>query len=344
MKKAATRTFRKGSLGLFLCLLIGCVFPATSQAAVSLHNSQLSVAVNPQDGSYEILASGLKAPVFKASVGAEVNHKWLLSSAYPHHEEAQSSFRDALGAGQQATITFTGLSSDPDLVCILRLYNQLPYGTVEVEVVNHTSHAVSVQAIRDVNAIGSPLVNLGAVEGADRMMFESPSEDPTIRIGGLDQAPKGGYFGVRDGLIYNLRSKQSLLLAALTESRFMTALNLTVHQPPMGASTIGSFTVDSTGTTKAELIRDDIAPDQQIHLSLPVASGKELSSELVMFAAGPHYHAELEAYGAAVRQLHHALVSSKPPMGGWWTVRFSAVINRLSVSAARSRLCLLLRL
>ncbi|MEJ2007170.1 MAG: PKD domain-containing protein [Acidobacteriota bacterium] len=326
MKKAAWRSFRNGSLGLFLCLAIGWVLPSVSQAAVSLHNSQLSVAVNPQDGSYEILASSLKSPVLKANVGAEINRKWVLSSAYPHHEEAQSSFQDALGSGQQATITFSGLSSEPDLVCILRVYNQLPYGTIEVKVVNHTSKTVSVQAFRDVNAIGSPLVNLGAVEGADRMMFETFTEDPTIRIGGLDQAPKGGYFGVRDALIYNHRSRESLLLAALTESKFMTALHLTVHQPPMGASTIGALTVDSTGTTEAALTRDDIAPDQQIQLSLPVAPGKELSSELVMFAAGHHYHAQLEAYGAAVRRLHHALVSDKPPMGWWsWTAFYGGI-------------------
>ncbi len=134
------------------------------------------------------------------------------------------------------------------------------------------------------------------------------------------------YFGVRDGLIYNLRTKQSLLLAALTAGRFMTALHLRVQQPPMGSSTIGSFTVDSTGTTEAVLERDDIAPDQQIQLSLPVAPGKELSSERVMFAAGPDYHAQLEAYGVAVRRLHHALVSSMPPMGWWsWTAFYGGI-------------------
>lgn len=326
MTRSAWRSFCNASLGLFLCLAIGCLFPAASQAAISLHNSQLEVVVNPQDGSYEILANSLKAPVLKASVGAEVDHRWVLSSAYPHHEVSQSTFQDSLGAGEQATITLSGLSSEPDLVCILRLYNNLPFGTVKVVVVNHSAKSVSVQAIRDVNAIGRPLVNLGAVEGADRMMFESPSEDPTIHIGGLDQAPKGGYFGVRDGLIYNHRTRESLLLAALTESKFMTALHLKVHQPPMGSSTIGSLTVDSTGTTEAELERDHIAPDQQIQLSLPVASGKELSSELVMFAAGLHYHAQLEAYGEAVRRLHHALVSSKPPMGWWsWTAFYGGI-------------------
>ncbi|HEV2351396.1 MAG TPA: PKD domain-containing protein [Terriglobia bacterium] len=315
---------RNRSLRLFL--IVSFAFAATSQASISLHNPHLTVAINPQGETYEIRAAGLEPPVLQSQVGAEVNHHWLRSSDYPHHEEAESSFQDALGAGQQATITFTGLSSAPELVCILRLYNELPYGTVEVKVVNHTPKAVSVEAIRDVDATGNDFVNLGGPESADRVMFEVFTEDPTIKIGGLDQAPKGTYFGARDGLIYNTRSKQSLLLAALTADRFMTSLHLKVQQPSMGAATIGSFTVDSTGTTEAALQRDDIAPDQQIELSLPVAPGQELSSERVMFAAGPDYHAQLEAYGEAVRRMHKARVASAPPMGWWsWTAFYGGV-------------------
>jgi alpha-galactosidase len=326
MKRKALGSFCKYSLGLFLCGMAALVFPAAARAAVSLHNTHLSVAFDAQDGSYEIRAAGLEAPVLKSQVGAEVNHRWLRSGDYPRHEEAQSTFKDALGAGQQATITFSGLSSEPDLVCILRLYNELPYGTVEVKVVNHTSKTLSVEAIREVDAIGSPRVNLGGAEDADRVMFEVFTEDPTIKIGGLSEAPEGVYFGVRDGLIYNLTSKQSLLLAALTSDRFMTALHLKVHEAPAAAATVGSFTVDSTGMTEAALTRDDIAPEQRIELSLPVAPGKELGSERLMFAAGPDYHAQLEAYGAAVRRLHHARVSSLPPMGWWsWTAFYGGI-------------------
>ena len=300
--------------------------PAASQVDTPLHHSQLSVAFDPQRASYEIRAASLEAPVLESRVGAEVDHRWLRSSDYPRHEEAHSSFEDNLGAGEQDMITFSGLNSEPDLVCILRLYSELPYGTVEVKVVNHTSKAVSVEAIRDVDAIGSPRVNLGAPESADRVMFEVFTEDPSIRIGGLEQAAKGAYTGVRDGLIYNLTSKQSLLLAALTSNRFMTALHLQVQQPSVGTAAIGSFTVDSTGTTEAVLQRDDIAPGQRVELSLPVEPGKELSSERVMFAAGPDYHAQLLAYGAAVRRLYHSRVSSAAPMGWWsWTAFYGAV-------------------
>ncbi len=326
MKKALLKVVHHFHIALFFPFVIACGFAAPASAAISLHNSRLTITVNAQNGSYAIQANSLQAPVLEAGVGAEVNHQWLRSGDYPHHAAVEGSFQDALGSGRQVTITFSGLKMQPDLVCILRLYNDLPYGTVQVEVVNHGAKSVSVEAIRDVDAIGDPRVNLGGTEGADRIMFESASEDPTIHIGGLDQAPKGGYFGVRDGLIYNHHSGQSLLLAAVTADKFMTALHLKVEKPPMGASTIGSLTVDSTGTTEAALQRDHIAPDQQVELSLPVVPGKELASETVMFAAGPHYHAQLEAYGAAVRILHHARVSSMPPMGWWsWTAFYGGM-------------------
>lgn len=326
MKKAALGTSRNCSPVLLLCLIIGFTFSVTAHAAVSLRNSSLSVAVNPQDGSYEIKASGSPASVLEARVGAMVNHKWIQSSDYPHHEEAQESFQDALGAGQQATITFTGLDSEPDLVCVLDLYDDLPYGTIEVKVVNHTSKNVSVEDIRDVDAIGTPRIGLGGPENADRVMFETFTEDPAIRIGGLDKAPKGTYFGVRDGLIYNLASKRSLLLAALTSNHFMTALHLKVQEPAAGGSTIGSFTVDSTGTTEAVLERDPIAPEQQIEPSLPVAPDESLSSERVMFASGPDYLGQLEAYGRAVNRLHDLHFSEEAPIGWWsWTAFYGGI-------------------
>lgn len=294
--------------------------------AASLHNSHLSAGFNARKGSYEIRAAGSEAPVLESRIGAEVDQHWISSGDYPNHKEAQTAFHDDLGAGQQDTITFTGLPSQPDLVCVLRLYNDRPYGTVDVKVLNHTSKAFSIQAIRDVDAIGSPRVNLGGPEGADRVLFEGFTEDPTIRIGDLGQAPDGTYFGVTTGLIYNRESRRSLLIAALTARRFMTSLHLKTGQPQTGAATIESFTADSTGTTEAVLERDHISPEQQIELTLPLAPGAEMDSEQVMFATGPDYHAELEAYGAAVRRLHHARVSSAPPIGWWsWTAYYSAV-------------------
>ena len=325
MQEAARKFAHFTFLGLVIFFLIAAAIPKIS-AAASLHNSELTVIVNPQNGSYAIRANSLQAPVLESGVGAEINHHWVRSSDYPRHQAVQGTFHDALGAGRQSTVTFSGLSSSPDLICILRLYDDLPYGTVEVKVSNHTSKSVSVQAIRDVDALGNPRVNLGGTEGADRFLFESISEDPTIHIGGLDQAPNGAYVGFRDALVYNRQTKQSLLIAAITEDRFVTTLKLKVQKPPMGASSIGSFTVDSTGATAAALLRDHIPPAQRVRLSLPVAPGGKLASETVMFAAGGDYHAQLEAYGAAVRRLHHARVSSKPPMGWWsWTAFYGGI-------------------
>lgn len=325
MTRRADRSFGSCAPGWLACGIAALALPAMLHAA-ALHNSRLTVTFNPQDGSYEIRAAGLEARVLKSGVGAEVNHQWVRSSGYPNHQEAHGTFHDDLGSGDQDTITFTGLSSQPDLVCFLRLYSDLPYGTVEVRVANHTAKVVTVEAIRDVDAAGSPRVNLGGPESADRVLLEGFTEDPTITIGGLADAPHGAYSGVGTGLIYNLQSRQSLLLAALTATRFMTSLHLKVDQPSAGPAAIGSFTADSTGTTEAVLERDQIAPEQQVELSLPVAPGETLSSERVMFTAGPDYHAQLEAYGAAVRRLHHARVSSLPPIGWWsWTAFYSNI-------------------
>lgn len=258
--------------------------------------------------------------MLESEVGAEVNDKWIRSNDYPHHQSTLSTFQDALGSGQQLTITFSGLSSEPDLACTLRLYREHPYGTIEVSVVNHTSNTISVQAIREVDATGEPRVNLGGAEDVDRVMFETGDEGPTIRIAGLDQAPEGEYFGIRDGLIYNLQSKQSLFIAAVSSDKFVTALDLKVKK---SALAIGSFTVDSTGTS---VHRHDIAAEQKVELSLPVMPGKELRSELVMFAAGPDYISQMENYGVAVRRLRHARVLSAPPMGWWsWTAFYGGI-------------------
>lgn len=302
--------------------------PILAQQSLAIHNDHLTVAVRPKDGSYEISTPAIHGPVLISRVAAEVNHRWIRSTDYPRHRAKQGISHDLLGAGHTLEITFSGLPNAPDLVCLLTLYDQQSYGSAQVTIQNTTRRAVTVQAIRVVDAQGEPLINLGAPEEADRIMAESYSEDPSIHIGNLSQAPHGVYFGVRDDLIYNLQSKQALLLAALTSDRFLTISHLRVTQPASSsAARIDSFTMDSTGTTEAVLMRDPIAPEQRVMLSLPVAprSGV-LSSELVLFDAGSRYFSMLERYGAAVRRLHHARVSSKAPMGWWsWTAFYGGI-------------------
>jgi alpha-galactosidase len=310
----------RNRLALLVWLLVGPVLPVAAQQAVSIHNSRLAVSVR-QDGTYEIRAQGLKEPVLEARVAAEIDHRWLRSSEYPRHRVNQSTFTDTLGPGHQLTVTHSGLSSAPDLVCILRLYDGHPYGDVEIVVRNTSGKAVTVQAIRGVEALGKPAINLGARDGADRVLSDSFSEDwPTLKIYDLGQAPKLMHRGAGSQLIYNRESKQSLFLGALRSERFLTILHLQAQKEASGEPRIASFTVDSTGTT--EIQRDNALegapPEDLVELSLPVAAGEELHSEPVMFSAGDNYFAQLEAYGEAIRVLHHARVAG-PNLIGWWS-------------------------
>jgi alpha-galactosidase len=311
----------------FLCSFVLCVTcNASAQAGPLAHNKYLTVRVRAKDGSYEIFSRELSQPVLISEVGAEVSHQWVNSASYPRHQVSQAAFNDALGSGQALTIAFSGLAGKPDLICGLHVYDDEPYGYISVSVENDTGNEISVQAVRVVDAVGKPLVGLGAGEGQDRVLAESVSEDPTIHIGSLSEAPHGSYFGVRNVLIYNMASKQSLMLAALTSKLFLTVSRLQVGRDATGTARISSFTVDSTGTTQAMLERDPIPRDQQVQLSLPVASGTSLSSESVMFAAGPDYLKQLEAYGKAVHRLHRLHFSNESPMGWWsWTAFYGGI-------------------
>jgi alpha-galactosidase len=299
---------------------------ASAQVGPTLQNKQLSVGVRPEDGAYEIFSRELEHPVLISRVDAQIDQEWIGSSDYPRHETSRAPFENVLGHGQAVTLTFTGLAGKPDLVCELRLYEDEPYGDVSVLVRNRTRRGFSVQAIRVVDAVGNPLIDLGASDQNDRVLAESVSEDPTIPIGGLTEAPKGVYFGVRNILIYNLASKQSLQFSALTSERFLTISRLRVHPDSSGAARVASFTVDSTGSTEAILDRDPIAPSQQVQLSLPLPPGTSISSELVMFAAGGDYLRQLEAYGKAVHRLHPFDFPRNAPMGWWsWTAFYGGI-------------------
>jgi hypothetical protein len=297
------------------------VLPVAAQQTASIHSSHLAVSVRPQDGAYEIRSQGLNEPVLEARVAAKIDRRWVRSSEYPQHRAAESTFTDTLGAGHQITVTHSGLASTPDLVCILRLYDDHAYGDIEVAVHNTSGKAVTVEAIRSVEALGKTVINLGARDAADRALSDSFSEDwPTLKIYDLGQAPKLMHRGAGSQLIYNRESKQSLFLGALSSERFLTILHLQAQKDASGESKIASFTVDSTGTT--EIQKDNALegapPEDLVELSLPAAAGEMLHSEPVMFSAGDNYYAQLEAYGEAIRILHHARVSG-PNLIGWWS-------------------------
>lgn len=307
---------------------------------VSIHNEQLTVTVKPEEGSYEIWAKGLERPVLVSRVGAEVDHRWVRSNDYPQRGAAESRFTDGLGYGHQITATFAGLHAKPDLRFILRLYDRLPFGDIEVVVQNKTAKAVTAQAIRSVEATGEPRIDLGGREGADRVLSDSFSEDwPALRIYDLGQAPKGMHRGVGSQLIYNRESKQSLFFGALTSERFIAVLRLRIEGAASPEPKIDSFTGDSTGTTeiqKEESALGRMPGENQIELSLPVPQGKELASERMMFAAGSDYYSQLSVYGEVIRRLRHARVSGNNLIGWWsWTAFYGGITEGAALTNAR---------
>jgi alpha-galactosidase len=342
------RRFYSLSIGLLILAMLITEATCSTQHQITLKNMQLSVSVRSEDGAYEINTKDLPKPVLISRVGAEIDHRWISSNDYPHHSEAEGTFKDKLGTGHEATVTFTGLKGSPELIYVLRLYDQLPYGDVEVKVRNTTGGKITVQSIRSVEAIGQPLVNLGGPENEDRVLSDSFSEDrPPVEIYDLGQAPvylgydsfgkelSPEHLGVGSQLIYNRKTGNSLFLATLTSRLWVTYLHLGVTGGGSAGVQIGSYHVDSAGTTEVEEKESlkGAPPENQIQLSLPVEPGKELSSEQLMFEAGPHYHNQLEAYGKAIRLLHNARVES-PNLMGWWSwTAFYSKVNEHEVSA-----------
>jgi alpha-galactosidase len=324
VSKQMSRLLGKVGLAIFT----GALIVALPCAAQRLTNDKLSLTANAQDGSYQVAVQGGQ-PVFTSRVSAEVDHQWLRSSDYPHHQASESTFTDELGTGRKATVTCTGLAGKADLVYVIQLYDQRPYATVQVTVHNTTGKEVTVQAIRGVEAIGEPVLDLGGRASADRILSDSFSEDwPDLQLYDLGKSAGGMHRGVGSQLIYNRESKQSLFFGALTSHRLLTLLHL--QAAGAGAETkIASLNVEFAGTTEIQKDFDlkDAPPEDQIELSLPLAPGAEMASERLMIEAGPDYHDQLLAYGDAIRQLHHARVSTETPIGWWSWTAFYAAIN-----------------
>jgi alpha-galactosidase len=308
-----------------LTLVCGAAL-ASNRASVpeSLEGASLSAHVYA-DGTYSIAAPGIAGPVIRSDVEAVVDSVVLRSTAYPRHTVERSESADELGSGSTLTITHTGLAGQPDLVCVLRLMRDQPWGEITVKVHNTTDRAISIQAIRSVHATGAPIVDLGAPASADRILSDSYSEDrPQLAIRDLGAGPKGLHRAVGSQLIYNRRSGASLFFGALTSERLLTIFHLKEKGAGAGASIL-SYDADSTGTT--EILKGESLklspPAEQVDLSLRVNSGESLASERLMFAVGTDYHAQLEQYGRTVSLLHKARTARSTPIGWWsWTAYY----------------------
>jgi alpha-galactosidase len=313
-----------------IAIIAGMLMVPAPGAAQQLTNDKLSVTVNAQDGTYQLATRGGQ-PIFTSRVAAQVNHEWLRSNDYPRHQALESTFTDELGAGHAITVTCTGLEGKPELFYVVQLYDQRPYATVQVTVRNTTGKEVTVQAIRGVEAIGEPTLNIGGSASSDRVLSDSFSEDwPPLQLYDLGKAPGGMHRAVGSQLVYNRESKASAFFGALASERFLTILHLATKAAADGYG-IASFTADSTGTTEIQATDEesgllDGPKENLIELSLPLASGESLASERLMFAAGSDYHAQLLAYGDAIRRLHHARIPSETPIGWWsWTAYYGGI-------------------
>jgi hypothetical protein len=295
-----------------------------AQSLGTIQGKSLTVALN-SDGSYSIARNGRSGSVLHSNIEADVNGAVLESSAYPQHKMVQSEFHDEFGSGVKLIVTHTGLPGKPDLVCTVRLYHDRSWGDIAVEVHNTTDKAVSVQAIRSIQTVDSPVIDLNGPVSADRVLSDSYSEDrPQLAIHDLGDAPKGMLRAVGSQLIYNRTSGESLFLGTLNADLLLTVFHLKVQGAGADAKIV-SYEAASTGTTeimKEESLRNS-PPTEQVSLSLPIEVGATLSSERLMFDIGTDYHAQLVQYGHAIKLLHHARVDTPTPIGWWsWTAYY----------------------
>ena len=342
---AKTRPVRVASL-LIACVLMlveGCLGSSDSgrAAEVVADTEGLSVVVRPSDGTYEIQTGNGGHTVMHARVAAEIDHKWVRSTDYPKHEISHSTFEDVLGHGKKITITSSGLPTFPDLAYTLQIYDGRAFGVIEAEVHNHTGNPATIQSIRSVEAAGKSMIDLAGPQNADRVLSDSFSEDwPPLQIYNLGKAPRGMHRAVGSQLIYNRESKESMFLGALTSNRFLTIIHLQT-QSASDSPSIAAFTVDSTGTTEIQAtdsesdLREGPA-ENLIELSVPLAAGESITSERLMFAVGTDYHAQLENYGAVIRDLHHSRVSPDNMLGWWsWTAFYAKITAGAALTNAR---------
>jgi hypothetical protein len=82
---------------------------------------------------------------------------------------------------------------------------------------NHTGKAVTVQAIRGVEAVGQPVIGMEGREFSDRILSDSHSEDwPRLVIYDLGRGPGQMHRAAWSQVVYNRESQQSLFLGALS--------------------------------------------------------------------------------------------------------------------------------
>lgn len=323
-------------------LLSSTVFAASphgrsaSAQPVVVRGDSISVATYA-DGTYALRSDAVRQDVVRSDVEAKTSEETLRASAYPKHVTALAPFQDALGSGQQLTVTHTGLEGKPDLLCEFRLYAGRPWGDLRVEVRNVTARAEEIHSVHMIQSRNGSGVELNGPDAEDRVLSDSFSEDtPQLKITDLGDASGGVHVGFGSQLIYNRASRMSLFLGALSADRLLTVFHL---QSTAGANAhVVSFDAEDTGTNEA--LRDEqwatgYGPANKVPLRLQVGAGESLSTERLSFAIGPDYHAQLEEYGRAIRVLHHARAAAPTLMGWWsWTAYYYGVTQGTTLTNA----------
>jgi hypothetical protein len=279
----------------------------------------LRLTVDPATGDYRIAQRRSTLAALTATISAKVDGRWLHAQDYPKHTISESIANGDLGKAHEWTVRHSGLAGTPDLICTLHSYMDQPFGDIQVQVLNSTGRTIHIEAIRSIEARQGKILDLGGPASSDRVLSDSFSEDrPAMKIPDLGDG-EGVHRGVGSQLLYNRQSHTSFFVGALTSNRFLTVSRIHVSGSS-SAPQIQAFEVDSTGTT--ELTKENSLKqspqEDQIELSLPVATGAALDSEKLFFGVSDDYHAQLETYGSLIRTLHHARISS-PALMGWWS-------------------------
>ncbi len=165
---------------------------AQSVAKGNIANQDISSLLNNRGATFQLSAKGLTTPVFTSRVGAEIDYQWLWSTDYPTRTVTQSSSQDVLGNVHRITVRLSGLPGKPELSYTVEVYDNLPFGDIQVYLKNPEGPSVGVQDIRVIDIVdGSPRVNLGGTESSERVLSDSYSEDrPPLHIFDLGKARK----------------------------------------------------------------------------------------------------------------------------------------------------------
>jgi hypothetical protein len=288
----------------------------------SIHGGNLAVQAF-DDGSYALRSSEIHGDVLRSEVEADTAAGTLKSSLYPRHLKSITAFNDELGSGHLLTVTHTGLPGAPDLICEFRVYDNQPWGDIRVSISNSTGSPIEMHEIRVVKISEGDIVQLNGPASADRVLSDDYTENP-VRLMDLGEPADGVHLGFESQLIYNRKSGQSLFLGALSEDKLLTGFHLLSTTGP--DAHVLSYDVSDTGTDAVQDQGSQYPSGNVSPFRLQAPAGASISSERLMFAIGPDYHAQLENYGRAIRILHKALVTTPTPIGWWsWTAYYYGV-------------------